>query len=482
MEIGRTLDNIISESGYSKTQFAKNLDISKSFLLRVISGEKKMSEAMFETIVSSAMLSSEHKKALRESYYSEVFGKDDFDLMSLFIDSIQGFEKNFKKRESVYIREDAINEFFIDRKAPYVIGSREEFYEMVSYFVNKMLEQESPIFYSNYSFKQKKLDTILYTLFAERNVKKKIEFYHTVDFQQKLTDYEIKALFSTIKWAHTFLNTYSRTSSCTYLFSGLFPYFIITGECVIIFSADCKNAIVFTDVSTVKYYQNNFKKLLAEYSPLIKFYRDETELLQDSKTITQYKFKYSLDGYMCLGPALDYEILDSVSKDLPNREFLIQAVLQHYGMFTYLSGYKTFHTLGALKQFSKDGRLKFISQYYINNFDKKMRVKLIENLLKLFDDENFEFYLLDESKFPFPKYLNFDIFDDVYLFSGLLQDKDGVPDPDLPYEFFLERDIGKYHNIFDNLYTYIINSGFVYDEPFTKRMLKDMILENQLGE
>lgn len=436
METGKRIEKVILEAGCSKTAFAKSLEINKSFLLRVLNGEKKMSEQMLEKILKLTVLSQEQKDLIADSYFRDIFGAKDFEHMRLVLDKINGFSDELARREEIYVRTSMLDEILCNRRISYILGNESELYEFTTYFIKQLLEKDNAVFYSNYSFSQEKLDGVLYSLFAERDLKKKLDFVHLVNIPKSDTDYEIISIFKAMKWASVNLNTYALSADKSDR-GDIFPYYILTNDCVLTFSEDCSQGLLSTDRAVIDYYQNNFGKTRQPYAPMNDFYYTETDLMQAAAKYSQYNLLYTLDGYLCMGPALDYEILNSAArKELPHREMLIQSTLNHYEYSQYCTAFPVYHSLAPLRQFSKDGQLVFISQRYVTALSPEMRSRIFRNLIDVIENKEFPFHIVDDSKLHIPNNITIDIYNSTILFSGILQSLDNIPDADRPASSF----------------------------------------------
>lgn len=482
MDTGKRIEKVILEAGSSKTAFAKSLEINKSFLLRVINGEKKMSEQMLEKILKLTILSQEQKDLIADSYFSDTFGAEDFAQMRLVLDNINGFADEVACRKTVYVRTALLDEILCNRKTSYILGNESELYEFTTYFIRQMLEKENAVFYSNYSFSQEKLDSVLYSLFAERDLKKSLDFVHLVNIPKRDAAYEITSIFKAMKWASVNLNTYALSADKSDR-GDIFPYYILTNDCVLTFSEDCSQGLLSTDRAVIDYYQNNFGKTRQPYAPMNDFYYTEIDLMQATAKYSQYNLLYTINGYLCLGPALDYEILNSAAKkDLPRREMLIRSTLNHYEYSNYSVAFPSYHALNSLKQFSKDGQLVFISQRYVNALSPEMRCRIFRNLIDLIENKELPFHIVDDSKLNIPNNMTIDIYNSTILFSGILQGLDNIPDPDLPRQFVLKYDTGRLLNTFNHLFTYFRVNNYTFSHTYIMKKINDFILENTLGD
>lgn len=480
METGKILEKIIQNSGYSKTQFAKELDLSKSFMLRVINGEKKISESMVNKILSSKIISETDKQILSNNFFGKYFGQNNFNNMISMLNSLNSLSEKIKSKKSVYVREDMLNKTLYNIDTPYILGSCDEMYEIVSYFVNKLFASESPFFYSNYSFEQNDLDSILYTLFSHNDLRSTIDFIHIISHPDYLTKEEISSIFETIKWGTCKLNTYYSIEISSNN-NSLFPYYIITNNCVLIFSFDCKHGLVFTQASTIDYYKNMFLSISDNYTPMCKFLSNQTSSLTPSSTVIN-NFSYSIGGHLCNGHALDKTILSEIAQDyLENKEYLIKLVLNFYDINNFSDNTTIFVSETAFTDFANTGALKFIGTEYVKNLPPDLRIRFIKNIQNhLRDFEKLKLKLINLEKLNIPSNLTIDIFDNVINFVYLFDNEE--TDKDYMYGFSIILNSAHFSRLFKDFYQYFTKNNFCYKDEYRDYLLDSVILKIKYSE
>lgn len=303
MDIGNFLEKVIQNTGYSKTKFAKELDISKSFMLRVIKGEKKVSETMMLKLLNSPIISNDDKDILAVKYYANLFGSNNFNKITTFIEHFKSFNTNCNISDISYIRSEFLEFALYNAPHPHTISGKEEFFEIVSFFCEKALQNSLPFFYSNYSFEQKHLNEILYNYFSKRIFSKPFDFVHLTHFANGITNYEISAVFEALKWGKCLLNTYY-TDFSSLSDNDTNVFFIITNDCTITFNFDCSQGLVITHQPIIQYCKKNFTDAIPKYKPLCTFVKDEFDFI--NKDIPLFgKHLYSLVSYMCIVSAFN---------------------------------------------------------------------------------------------------------------------------------------------------------------------------------
>ena len=90
-------------------------------------------------------------------------------------------------------------------------------------------------------------------------------------------------------------------------------------------------------------------------------------------------------------------------KNLPNRELLIQAVLNHYNLD--YSKFSNFLTVESLNRFVKDGIIYEIPRTYLKPIDINSRVKLLKCIKDNIEKHGkYNTYILNPTKFEYNSY------------------------------------------------------------------------------
>lgn len=418
-----TIKQILINSGVSKTQFAKDIEISKSYVINVINGKKKCSRSMYEKIRSLPYVSDSMKQELESAFYCETFGKKDYELILFTIDLIKNQEKEFNESRQVYIRKDFIKSILNGADIVHTINGVNEFFEITEYFASECLSEDNPFFFSNYSFEQTELDKILFTVFRDRDYAKEINFKHLVVFNNDRPQEIIRSVFSSVKWSRALLTTYKANSENDGA-DQLLPYYIISNRCVILFDKKCENGVVFTADHAIDYYSKLFSEKNINHTPISNVIYDEAACIGQSDYYSNIEdFKVSFGGIACLGPFLDYEILYKITPDIPNKDTLIRMLIAHYRMFLNINS-DEYIAESSFWDFVEDGDIRVITDRYVSPCDFTDRIKILRNIYNSnLDSEKLNVKLFDESRIKLPTNLGIEFFSNAAIFTLLFREE-----------------------------------------------------------
>ncbi|MBQ7838668.1 MAG: helix-turn-helix transcriptional regulator [Clostridia bacterium] len=467
--IVKLVNRAFSESGMSKTQFAKELGIAKSFILRVLNGEKPLSQNMLDGILSIKNISIETKTALKEEYEKLSFGAKNYEDVQYLIKLINGFDESINRRDSVYVREEILEKVLFGNQFNFCVNSESELYEIVSFFVKRGLYKSESRFYSNFSFSQKMLSSLLFTLFYERDFNVGFDFCHIVNIKNDDIHTILNNVFEALKWSELCFNTLGASAE-NHPIGAIFPYYIITDEVVIIFNEDCSKATIFNDKSTVDFYADYFSRIKLQYSPLLDFHIDEFECL-NSNVLSKYNLQTSIDGALCVMQFTDVEILDKVvPNQIPQREFLIHSALNYF-QSTFNKNPVQYLSKDSLSKFAEDGDLRLISPKNFYPVPIDFRKKLFENMKPGLNN----IYVMNSEKISPYKEMDIHIFDKK-LSIMLYPTNKKSPYYSIYYEILFEKNRAL-EIVFKNMAKLLNNSDYVYGKEFLNETVEKMILK-----
>lgn len=472
--IVKLTNKAFQESGMSKTQFAKELGISKSFVLRVLNGDKPLSQNMLNGILAIESVSSETKIALKEEFEKLSFGAKNYKDVQYLIKLINGFEESINKRDNVYVREEILEKVLFGNQFNFCINSEDEFYEVVSFFAKRCFKKPDSRFYSNFSFSQKMLSSLLFTIFHERDFNEKLDFCHIVNIKNDDVRVILETVFESMKWSELCFNTFGVDAE-SYPIGTMFPYYIITDEAVIVFNEDCSKATVFNDKSTVDFYADYFLKIKSAYHPILDLIFNEFECYSND-VMSKYNLQTTIDGALCVMQFTDYEILDEVApKNIPQREVLIQSVL-HYFKTTFNKNPVQYLNKKSLVRFAEDGDLRLISPKTVSPVPLHLRKKLFENMRA---NTNNIFVMNNEKLSPYRE-MDIHIYDKK-LSITLYPTNKKSPYYSVYFEMPFERN-GAVEIVFKNMAKILKNSDYFFDNEYLNETIEELILKCSFDE
>lgn len=417
------IKKILILSGISKTQFSKDLGISKSYVLNVINGTKKCSHSMYEKIRVLSYVPTALKEDLDNAYYSNLFGKEKYQLLKHYIDLWGMSETDFNESRNIFIRNDFVGGILSKKESIHTINGQAELFEFAVYMAKKCVETDSSFFYTNYSFAQSELDKLLFTVFRDRDYSRDLDFKHLINLDNTSPVDSIDIFYNSFKWARILFETKHSpnfSGNATYLF----PYYIVSSFGIIMFDSTCDKGIILSSSSSVEYYSNVFLDIQKSFIPICFIINDEISCLGQTDIFSSMSSaKMSFGGLACFGPYCHKELLDDIAYDTPQKDFLVQMFMSHYSTL-YSTPQKEYISESAYWEFVEDGNIHCVTDKYVNKCSPENRAKLLQNIIIGNKQENtITIKLLDDSKIKIPTNVTVDCFENNSVITMLFKDE-----------------------------------------------------------
>lgn len=413
------IKKILLTTGVSKTQFSKDLGISKSFVLNVINGTKKCSRSMYEKLRTLSYIPSTMKDELEEAFYSSSFGEDNYSLVKHYISLLERTEKDFSESSKMYVRKDFLEEILSAKDKIRTINNKSELFEFAVFFAEKCTGADDSFFYTNYSFSQIELDKLLFTVFRDRDYSKSIDFKHLVTINNTATIETLDVFYNSIKWGRILLDT-KYTKSYYENTTQLFPYYVITPFGIIMFDDSCEKGIVLSSESTIDYYKMTFLETQQEMPNVCTVVIDEVACLGQTDLFSGMNTSLvSYGGLACLGPYCDEELLNNIAHDFPERVIMTKMFLAHYQAL-FLAPHKEYLCEDSYWNFVNDGDIHCVTEKYVGKCSHSDRAKLLSHIIEGNNKEDAStIRLLDDSKIKMPLNIVVDCLEDHSVITSL---------------------------------------------------------------
>ena len=160
---------------------------------------------------------------------------------------------------------------------------------------------------------------------------------------------------------------------------------------------------------------------------------------------------------------------------MPNRELLIQAVLNHYNID--YSEFLNFLTVESINRFIKDGIIYEIPRTYLKPIDINGRVKLLKCIKENIEKHGkYNTYILNPTKFDYNSY-DFQIEKvGIVTISGIRQgNKEN--EESFTGEWFCSINDENIFKDFINLKRFLVEGLYVYSDEFSSGYVSNLILE-----
>lgn len=257
--------------------------------------------------------------------------------------------------------------------------------------------------------------------------------------------------------------------------NGVFPYFILVDDRLMIISETWKHACIISEPYLIDGYQRQYEIKRRQCQPLFQYMSGIDCIMKglcgfysETDVETQEPF-YSLEYEPCLLPYLTEDILEHIQQDvdISIRQKTLQYLqpmlpqCQKKGVLNYFSA-------EGLNEFVVNGRMSILPTEFYRPFTPKERLQLLECFLEQIKAKKVIVHMIDDRQFHFPKHLG--IYANTEGSIAILYMKDE------------KRDMFRINDMFSRacLYRYLRHldkSKYVLDGEVSVRMLESLVVE-----
>lgn len=373
MQFGSLLKEYIKKQNLTIYQLAKDTGIDRSFLQGVLNGKRKMPRKRFADVVNIEYFTTSQIHKLCETYFLEQYGAEKIKLFECIENGIKGKVKEElnKKYECEPVK--------INNGTSYHSGKK----DILAVVYTIMNENCISDFISNYSFKNREINRIVFNACKERRIK---NFFHYVTPESKNSVYNIEIIFNMLHFAQEGYITYTSEERPS---SYILPQFIVTDKHTLLFDETVENAVLFeTDIIKPLLKQKS-DEIKNKCKTIVNITENAFDYMYKTNTITANTISHNLVGFdnqVCpsfITPEIIEAIATPAVKNIPS---VIQQLISHYKLTAggeseqVIIGFLTV-TYGAIASFVKDGYLCGFPRELANPVPKEMRSHFLKCLI-----------------------------------------------------------------------------------------------------
>lgn len=460
-----TLRTYIRKNGYSINEFANKCDIDRAWLSNVLSGRKELSEAKFDNIIKSNLLSETQKETITALYKLKDFSDDQIDRIEYLIERLS----RKTRRNECLIPVD------FDRDRRMYFGKT----CLLSVLFKLLEKRENLTFiYTNIPADSEETVDVIYH-FLKTEEYKNLDYKHIYMTDNGMSTHNLNTYFTACDFAEL---GYTDISIIKYVEiepienNDFFPYYLVSDNEMMLFDAEFNNAIVTFDEKIIKVYIRKFMNLYEKGEKVIVSFNNAIELMRTLGTMHDSTSELSFTPDFCVTPCLDYDILsNNGAENLPNKEFLIQAVLNHYNID--YSKFSNFLTVDSINRFVKDGIIYEIPRVFLNPIRIEDRITLLERIKDNVEKKGkYNTYILNPTKFDYNSY---DIQVEKIGIVSICGIRQGNYENEQSFmgEWLCAINDERIFKDFINLKKYLVESMTVYSDEFSKGYISNLISE-----
>lgn len=290
-KFGEVLREYISKNGYSINEFAGKCKIDRAWLSNVLSGRKELSEAKFDNILKSKLLSESQNENLIALYRLKDFSSDQVERMEYIMEHLSR-----KIR-----RNDSIAPIKYDENRRMYLGKANLLSVLYRIIENK---DELSFIYTNIPTEAEESLDVLYD-FLKHDDYKNIDYKHIFLTDNGVSIHNISTYFTICDFAelgYTDFSVIKDVELSSLNTNDFFPYFILTDKKIMLFDAEFNNAIVSFDDKIINVHTRKFMALYEKGENPVTSFSNAVDLMRTLTSMHNSSSELSFTPDFCVTP------------------------------------------------------------------------------------------------------------------------------------------------------------------------------------
>lgn len=362
---------ILEENKINHTQFAKDMEISRSYAVSLLKGSKPFTASIYKKLITLDYIAGKDLQNVCEEYFKIKHGAKQFELVKYFLE----LGRSFTFEETVKV--PLLAQTNINQSVPFL--EKKDIIDMASALLHTAVTRGVK-FYTNYSFTLSELDENLYAVYKDIYSTEACTIDHIIDLSNRIDKSSVLSYWQCLKWGALRAVTYVNSTSIQ---KQAMPYYIVCEDKLMLFSEDLSAGTFLVSDKTAQYYINCHLIAKEKSRPAISIIKDEAELLT-GQDFVQPKYIKSLSTHISAMNFLDYDMLYRTTNENPHeiKDLLIKAYINYYSHTKSLNNLYVYYTHDTLEDFIKTGILYSVSEKYLHEFSVNDRITAIDNVIE----------------------------------------------------------------------------------------------------
>ncbi len=393
-DFAKKVSEIIKSKKLAVYSVAKNCNIERTYLSRVLSGERKLTYDKLNSLLSFLNLSPSEETEMRGLYIEDVFGKERYEKYLDFIEKLGRFDSTedvYQLNPSIRINLDLGNDFLSFNGALDTAN-------VIDFAVGNEFTKEGvrTRFYTN--IPSDKI-FILIRKYVD-DIPETMDFRHMISVS-KDDIYTLDAVFDIVKNMRYSRYTmyYTTDSSCFSTPDTLFPYYVITDDLCIFINGSFDSCHTvknkpLADIQAQEFLKKskNARNYITVFDDILSC-KDSCMQIHSAGYDTMYSF-----GSFCSALYMTADMWEQIAREeIPSRDYLIKSTYEYYHNFLKIYKHKT-HVFfkNSIDDFIDNGLTISIPKEYIVPLTPKNRLKVLENFRKEIVSSNQKFIIIKD--------------------------------------------------------------------------------------
>lgn len=406
--IQNLLKHYIESNGYSIYSISQQSGINRTTLQKIISGQRKITQDIYDKLISFFSLSPIDKEELDQAFLIDQIGQERFQAHMeikriLEMSASALYQTSDRSANSLAINIDTFEDQML------IYGTYEIVNVIFSIAFFNVVHEKAPFLYTFADLSHPFVPIFFKPLYnaAFKNLK----VTHLVEYQKSIIGNENYDNVHNLKILTNLLPSFSAFPgdfSVHYYYAGrnnfkkqaiAFPYYVITNTHVILLSPTYETAMVLSDKTIHEYYLHNYEQLLTKANTLTSGAQTPLDLLNVLNRVDpSLNYPICLNIQPTIEKYLTMEMIDKYMLDSPYKDILRTKLLERISQLT-MEHHTILFTLEGLKLFSEQGKNINFPDTLATRFDIEDRIYILQKFIDANkNEEDNHFLILDPAK------------------------------------------------------------------------------------
>lgn len=392
MDFGTLLKATLKKNNIPVSRFTEDIGFNHVAIYSVFKNKRKLTEEVFEKILSSYPFSKREKLSLERAFRLSRFESERFEMMTFIKNELEMAGKapdcTPEKSKSLDFSTESV-----------FLSGRAEYNAAVEALLKTVNTADNPVVYTNYSYFDAETDKIVYDFARSKDCRLVIKHSITKGTKDNMKE-RIHNGFSSIKFAKLgHITSIAPQDEPPFALSDHF----IGEKAVVMYDAKTRKGFFSTAETVVKAYYLSTAKRDSAKKPLNREFENALELKSFTEPIMDKDEQIVIESHLPVCCFVEQDILDeTLKKDIPAREVILSAFWSHLLICKNLSNPSVF-TQGCIKSFLESGKSFEASEALLNRISVPNRKRILAEMKKELLREDSRFCVIRDSSLSIPE-------------------------------------------------------------------------------
>ncbi len=380
MEFGTLLKETLKKNKIPINRFTEDIGFNHVKIYSVFNNKHKLTEEVFEKILSSYPFSTHEKLSLERAFKLSCFESERLEVMAFIKNELEraGKAPDCTPEKSTSLDFSAESVF---------LSGRAEYNAAVEAFLKAVNAADNPVVYTNYSYFDAETDKIVYDFAKSKDCRLVIRHSITKGTKDNMKE-RIHNGFSSIKFAKLgHITSIAPQDDPPFALSAHF----ISEKAIVMYDEKSQKGFFSTAETVVKAYYLSAAKRNSAKKPLNRELKSVLELKSFTEPLLDKDEQIDIVSHLPICCFAGQDALDeTLKKDIPAREIVLSALWNHLLICKELS-FPIVFTQSSIKDFLESGKSYEVPETFLNRVSIPNRKRILINMKKelLHDDSRY---------------------------------------------------------------------------------------------